>query len=232
MRLTLPSSLRDGEVLIVEARLSRSLDLIDVLREHLDHGERTRADRFLHAADRSRSILGRGLARVALGGVMGVAPARLEFSANEHGKPEVLGGPPFNVSHSGDVVLVALASAGRIGVDVELARDLRDLEALARGTFREEEVAAVVTTPPHLRKAAFYRVWTRKEALLKALGVGLTALHSIEVSSDAEGPPLRSIDMPGERLADWSLSTIETAPDHPAALAVDRPLRDIRLHSV
>src|SRR5690606_34889335 len=160
------STLRDGEILIVEARLSRSLDRISALREHLDPAERARAERFLHPADSSRLVLGRGIARAALGALTGIAPAALEFSENPHGKPELSGGPAFNVSHSGDVVLVAIGSTGRIGVDVEHARALRDMESLARGTFRPEEAAAVLGAPAGKRDAAFYRVWTRKEAIL------------------------------------------------------------------
>lgn len=227
VRLTLPATLRDGEILIVEARLSRSLDLLDGLREHLDSTERARADRFLHSADTSRMVLGRGIARAALGALMRVRPAAVEFAANAHGKPEARGGPAFNVSHSGDVVLVAIAAAGRVGVDVEHARELRDMESLARSTFRAEETAAVLGAPEGDRRSAFYRVWTRKEAILKALGVGLTALDSIEVSASAEGPPLRSIALPGEQVSDWTVLPVLTDPEHPAALAADRPVQHL-----
>ena len=229
VRLSLPSNLRDGEILIVEARLSRSLDLVPGLHEYLDADERARAARFLHVADSSRLVLGRGLTRAVMGEVMGIAPADVAFMANPHGKPEVPGGPPFNVSHSGDVVLVAIARTGRIGVDVEQSRGLRDMASLARGTFLPEEAAAVLDAAGEDRIAAFYRVWTRKEAILKALGVGLTALSSIRVSPHPHGPALRAIDLPGERPNAWTLLPVETAPRHPAALATDRPVRHVRI---
>lgn len=227
VRLPFPPEIPRGSILIVEARLSRSHGLLGRLRDHLDDAELARAERFVHVADHQRMVLGRGLAREAIARYTGVDPGQVVFTATGEGKPTVVHGPAFNVAHSGDLVLLAIASAGRIGVDVEHARPLRNMASLARSTFRPAEAAAVMATPEPERLDAFYRVWTRKEALLKGLGHGLTALDSIEVSAAAGGAPLAAIDLHGESAARWTLRTVELDPQHPAAVARDAPIDDV-----
>src|SRR5690606_12276124 len=100
-----------------------------------DDAELARADRFVHESDRARLILGRGLTRRAVSALTGMRPRDVRFTRSGEGKPVVHPGPAFNISHSGDVVLVALAAAGRLGVDVEQVRPLRDMHSLARTTF-------------------------------------------------------------------------------------------------
>ena len=232
VRLPLPPKLSRGSFLIVEARLSRSLGHLGRLRDHLDDAERARAERFVHAADSQRMILGRGLAREVVAYYTGAHPRQVEFTTTGEGKPAVLSGPAFNVAHSGDLVLLAVAARGRIGIDVEHARPLRDMISLARSTFRPSEAAAVLEAPEAERLDAFYRVWTRKEALLKGLGHGLTALDAIEVSADAHGNPLVAIDLEGESTARWTLRTVSLDSAHAAAVALDSPIDDLRILAI
>src|SRR5690606_13770164 len=88
-RMQLPSHLEDNEVLLLEARLSRSLDLVPALRETLDDAELARADRFVHEADRARLILGRGLTRRAVSALTGMRPRAVRFTRSGEGKPVV-----------------------------------------------------------------------------------------------------------------------------------------------
>jgi len=141
-------------------------------------GEITRAKRFVHAKDAARHLVGRALARRVLSASL--ARPLGDFPPGPWGKPGVTGVSPFgtpaidfSLSHSGDVVLAAFCRDAAVGVDVELSRPLPDVLDLA-SQLHPRESAAILAVPPSERVAAFYRSWTRKEAVLKALGRGLS----------------------------------------------------------
>jgi len=118
--------------------------------------------------------------RRILAGYMGCGPRDLRFEHGATGKPSLSGGdettsrPSFNLSHSGDVALCAASACGEVGVDVEEVRTLRDVERLAARHFSRDELTGWQTLGPEERLPGFYRTWTRKEALLKAAGLGLS----------------------------------------------------------
>ena len=128
---------------------------------------------------------------------LGAAP---ELAVGPHGKPGVVGGPEFNVTHSGMIALVAISDGGPIGVDVEEHRQLANPDAFAARFFSPGEAEAVRTDP-----AALFRWWCRKEAWLKAQGVGLRM-------------PLGELDVrvspPG-----WLMIDLDIAPGYSAAVA-------------
>lgn len=144
----------------------------------LDEGEHARSARFVHPAARRRYALLRGALRRVLCERLSCANADLTFGTEEHGKPyAIVGGSPaaiqFNVSDSGRHGLIALASLGRIGIDVEERSDDRDLDGLAETVFGRDEQAVMALAAGPMKVERFYRLWTVKEALLKALGMGL-----------------------------------------------------------
>jgi 4'-phosphopantetheinyl transferase len=125
---------------------------------------------------RERRPAARRAMRRVLARYMGGAPSTIELAAGGHGKPALCGPAPplhFNLSHSGEVALVAVAREREVGVDVELVDGERDLLRLAEVGLDAEEEAAVRSAPPGARAAAFYAAWVRKEAVAKCLGVGL-----------------------------------------------------------
>ena len=114
-----------------------------------------------------------------------------ELDVDERGRPW-LEGVSFSVSHSGSLGLIAIAEGDRrIGVDVEQVRHDTDVRALAARFFHPEEAEAIGD-----RRDAFFRCWTRKEAVVKALGLGLAhPLGSFVVDFDADGPrPVRGVE--------------------------------------
>lgn len=144
----------------------------------LDDAERQRAARFLYPGPRRRYILLRGALRALLCDRIGCASRDLAFEAAEHGKPyAIVSGRPaaaqFNVSDSGWHGLIAIAESGRVGVDVEERSPSRDLDGLIGTVFGEDEHAAILAAGARRKVELFYRLWTLKEALLKALGTGL-----------------------------------------------------------
>jgi len=192
--------------------------------------EHARAARFVHEADRRRHIIGRGLVRLFLASRLNCGPRALPIRLTELGKPYIENGPSFNISHSGNVVLAAIAANGRVGVDVEAVRPIRDLPALARTSFIAEEVEAVLRFPPDDRLRPFFRVWSRKEAILKALGLGLTALADISVSCDPDcANALVRLERPDESAQIWNILPIACGDDVEAAVAWDQSIRTTHL---
>lgn len=145
----------------------------------LDEQERRRADRFTHPGPRRRFTLCRAALRALLCESLGCSNEELSFKVSEHEKPyAVVRGLPatisFNVSHSGKHGLVALAAAGRVGVDVEECTPHRNLDLLVDAVFTPAEQAFIALKAGTGSHRAFFKLWTVKEALLKALGTGFS----------------------------------------------------------
>lgn len=173
--------------------------------------ERDRRDGLRNPEDRDRFTLGVALSRLLLAGHLGTPPDRLAIDRTcrrcrrQHGRPQlarpagaagVAGSVDFSVSHAGARVVVALAPAGAVGVDVEeLSRGERGVE-VARVALSAAERAVLDALAPAERGAAFVRYWTRKEAVVKATGDGITAgLRRVVVSGPGE--PARLVDWEG-----------------------------------
>jgi 4'-phosphopantetheinyl transferase len=164
----------------------------------LSPDELSRAARFVFETHRRRFAAARCLLRELLGELLETAPAELRFEYGAAGKP-ALAWPKtalrFNVSHSGDQAVFAFAHDVEIGVDIEEARDV-DHAAIAQRFFSPAEGEALRGLPAERRSRAFFEIWTRKEAFVKARGGGLTiALDSFDVSL---GEPARLLRVAGE----------------------------------
>ncbi len=194
-------------------------------RALLSADERERAGRFRFGRDRDRFVSGRAALRRLLGDRLGVAPADIEIAYGAAGKPYVAGASvQFNVSHSDDVALIAIADGVRaLGVDVEVPRPGFGGVDIARQFFAPGEVARLLAQPAEERDDAFLRCWTRKEALLKAHGGGLSLpLHDFEVSLEPSGPAAILEPGPALRGGSWQLYDVSAAvPGSHAAVAVD-----------
>lgn len=191
----------------------------------LDEDETRRAARFLRQADRDRFIASHAALRVVLGHVLDLPPNALEFEREETGRPRLTTpsntGLDFNLSHSGEIALIGLTREGRIGVDVEIRRPLPDALRIARGHFAPDEARALEALPASEREAAFFGLWTRKEAVVKALGAGLSQpLSRFSVTIPPELP--RMLRMAGGTRS-WSLASLCPGPDAFATAAITAP---------
>lgn len=208
----------------------------------LDADERARAARFVFTRDRLRHVAAHALLRRVLARHLGhpadasaeTLAARVRYVVAADGKPSLADaaadGLRFNLSHSGPWVLIAAAAGTDIGVDVEAHAPLPDLAALARTHFAEAENAALARLPGPERSAAFYRIWTRKEAWVKALGTGLAApLHRFEVSAEpGDAQALRRVDGDPAAPAAWTLCDLPGIAHAGAACAVRAPRLAVR----
>jgi 4'-phosphopantetheinyl transferase len=167
----------------------------------------------------TRAMLRMLLADAGLG-----PPECLTIVAAVHGKPE-LSDPSavrFNVAHSGDVALIAIAEMREVGVDVETVRPRPDLRAVARRFFTAAEAEAVASVESDARAAAFHRCWVRKEACIKATGLGLRlALDAFDVGVDATSHLARTVMLPvPDGPARCRLADVQVPSGYAAALAV------------
>lgn len=223
-----PTNLEPHTVHVLRASLDAPPLPIGDLAALVTDAERARAARFRQAADAHRHLIGRGVLRFALGRLGGVEPASLVFRESDRGKLTLDEGPSFNISHSGNEVLVGLALGGRLGVDVEAVRQHDDLFEVARLSFVASEVDALQRAPRDGQLRHFYRVWARKEAMLKALGVGIADLAALTVSGAAAiDNALTRIELPDERVSDWVVQSFSCSDDVEAAVAWDQPLREV-----
>lgn len=173
--------------------------------------ERARAERFHFARDRRRFIVRRARLRQWLGAWVGRAPESLVFAGNDHGKPLLVDGPPFSLSHSGEAMLLAIGD-GEIGCDLEWIDPALDWQPLAETLFAPAERAALAALPPEAGRSAFFACWARKEAFVKALGLGLSyPLDAFHVSVDGAAALLAG----GEG---WAMTAGPTIPGYATAL--------------
>lgn len=197
----------------------------------LSDAEWARAGRFVFRHDRRRFIAAHAALRETLSAHTGVPAALLEFVEGEFGKP-VLAEPAgvwFNLSHSQSVALIALSDETEVGIDVELLRPMPDAEALAHAYFTQAERCALAAMPPAERDRAFLSCWTRKEACLKAIGMGLR----IDTRSFDAGlaPDAREVEIAlADGVARIALCSFDAVPG--AVCAVARVLSQARAETL
>lgn len=143
----------------------------------LSEAEWDRARRFVFRRDRERFVAAHAALRQILSIRSGISAALLEFDQGEFGKPSLVGQADlrFNLSHSQSVALIAVHEEADVGVDVEVLRPMPDALALAATCFTPDEIRFLQALPSDARDHAFLVGWTRKEACLKSLGLGLSA---------------------------------------------------------
>lgn len=196
--------LAEGEIHLWAIPLDPPAGLRERLGRTLSSDEWERARRFRFDIHRNRYIAGRGTLRTLLGAYLDRDPAALRFTYGPRGKPELVEAPreswlEFNLSHSEDLGLLGVVRGRPIGVDVELQKEMSDLEQIASRFFSAEENAALAGVPGPLKKEAFFNCWTRKEAYLKAVGEGLAAPLDSFVVTLVPGEPPRMLSLEGDR---------------------------------
>lgn len=172
-------ALTPSEVHVWFVDLRLDSESLSELRRTLSADEEKRAQRFRSAVDKDRFIASHGILRTLLARYTLQQPERLSFSEGPNGKPALTPGSndkaiQFNLAHSGDHALIAIASGREVGADIERVIEQDDHEKVARRFFSRIELASFLEYPDTQRTEAFFRHWVRKEAYLKARGFGLT----------------------------------------------------------
>lgn len=169
-----------------------------------------RAFRSLPEAVRDQKALVRGCLRTVLAGYLGDDPKQVRFSTGLYGKPLLVGHDlQFNISHSGDWLVIAVANVSTVGVDVECVKPRASLDQVARRCFSETEYRHWRALPVDQQLRCFYRLWTIKEAFVKAVGRGLAlGLSACEVDCVEFDRLLGVPDDCGGAADDWAVKTL------------------------
>jgi 4'-phosphopantetheinyl transferase len=208
------------------ASLDSRPEALPAFESSLAPEEQARAARFHFPIHRERFIAGRGLLRSLLASYLGMKPGALKFAYGPNGKPALTGSAVqqslhFNLAHSEDLFLVAVTRSGMVGVDVERVRMIPDLEELVARFFSPNEHAKFRNLTAGQKPAAFFNLWTRKEAWLKATGDGITHLLSQVEVSFLPTEQARLVRLPATytKSSFWSLQELAPRPGFTAALA-------------
>ncbi|MCU0858794.1 MAG: 4'-phosphopantetheinyl transferase superfamily protein [Pontiellaceae bacterium] len=197
----------------------------DRLRTLLSNDELERAGKFIRPSDAQNFILCRGLLRRILADCLGADPSiPLRFTRNEQGKPFLEnGGLEFNVSHSRDRLLIAVTSGRAVGVDIEFRRGKVNMQAIAERWFSPDEQMFFqgLKNP----EDGFFEIWSKKEACVKALGIGIfKELSSFSVPLG--GPPFSPIlGTDGQ----WFFQPLNVDPAYTAAVVSEAPIVPVYL---
>jgi len=218
--MTPPIVIPPDELHIWRADLDTPPDDPEILRTCLTEAERARTDRLLSQTTKRRTTASRGALRRILSLYLGQEPSSIPLAFGPHGKPHLDAPSPlrFNVSHTGNLFICAVTSGREVGVDVERIRTGRDEMKIAERFFSTDEFRALEALPHKERTDAFYRLWARKEAVIKGDGRGFALPSDSFTVSGSEG----SIVV---RLADgesWRVADMEVFEGCCAAVAVEK----------
>jgi 4'-phosphopantetheinyl transferase len=224
----------DREIHVWSAALDREPSDLRRLEAKLSQDEKARSNRFHFERDKNHYIVARGLLRELLGGYLRRDPAELKFSYGAQGKPFLASANGstelcFNLSHSAGLAVYAIAPERNLGIDAELVRPDYAKEDIARRFFSAREVDELLSLPAEKRDEGFFHCWTRKEAYIKARGMGLAIpLDSFTVSLSPERPA----EFLGGVEPCWHLVSYYPAEGYAGALVYDGAACSIEYFSV
>jgi 4'-phosphopantetheinyl transferase len=218
--------LQRDQVHIWTIERDRTADLA-LLPRWLSPEERQRADRLKVAHHREAFVYNRAMLRRVLASYAGVGPQQVPLTITASGKPVWSAASPpltFNLTHHQDLAIVAVSAERAIGIDLESRDSRTDYTALARQALSAREMQQYEQLAGNERPAAILRAWTRKEAFLKAVGIGLgRPLAEIEVTFlRTEHPQILATGDPREPASAWLLECWSPRPGWFAALATPR----------
>ena len=220
----LPMHLGPDDVLIWYADLNRAPFSSEEYRKLLSIDEIERSHRFCFEHDRRSYIICRGILRTILGHYLGVRPEEISFFYNHFGKPMLESNIiHFNVSKSEGKAIFVISRNRFVGVDIEKTRAVGEIDCIARRFFSRTEYDFLLSKPESERQKTFYKFWTRKEALVKAIGEGLSIpLHTVDVSSFPD-EHVRFISVEGTSGKDcgWTIYDLRDHRGFASAVAIE-----------
>lgn len=193
---------------------------LDCLNQILSAEERERALGFRHSVNRRRFVVCRAVLRQVLSQYAQSEPGEINFIYNPHGKPSVPDSAiRFNVSHSDDWAMLAITAAVEVGIDIERINPQLDYDQLLENFFSPREVEQFRSLPVSEQADAFFRYWTRKEAYIKARGLGIGALLDSFAVSLAPGDAPALLGGVGP----WSIQDLRAPAGYAAAVVAEGP---------
>lgn len=220
--------LKNDEIHVWYVSLDQQVSRLQRMESILSVDERMRAERYHFKRDRNRFVISHGILRTIIGWYLNIEAGKLQFCYGKHGKPALAdtfgnGRICFNSSRSEGLALYAFARDRAIGVDIENIRDIYEMEQIAERIFSEKEKSFFHSLPESKKKEAFFNCWTRKEAVVKAIGDGFhLPFNRFDVSlSRAEPARLLAIQGDTAKASKWHLEDLKTFSGFVAACVVE-----------
>jgi len=227
-------TLAEKEVHIWRASLLADPATVQQHKQILNQEEVKRSERYHFEKDQRQYILARSILRRLLGQYLGMDPEAIKIGKLPKEKPYLPHHSlEFNISHAGNWVVFAF-SHQPIGIDIEVIDPTLDLEVMATQFFAPAEVQDFLSTPKADRPLAFFNAWTRKEALITAIGDGLAApLDEFEVSLlPGEPAQLKAMRLEGITIADWRLQAFDLVDGYCGAVVHHPSINTHRFHEI
>jgi len=225
-----PSHLRlsANEVHIWIASLAQAKTKINNFAPILSNKETNRSKCFYFDSDRERYIVAHGILKIILGRYLDLKTGKLQFCFGKNGKPAISTNCRnqdirFNLSYSESIALYALTLYHEIGIDVEMVRDIPEMEEIAKRCFSINEYSIYRSSPERKKKDVFYEYWTRKEAFCKATGDGLSLpLEKFDVFK-VKSDPVKLLRAEGDTngSSQWFIYDLNIGPGCKAAFAIE-----------
>jgi len=209
----------DKQIDVWRINVTDNILYLESFNSILNASEQTRAEKYLRDAGRNRFIISRGALRNILGKYLKQLPNTIEFKLGANQKPYVESSLHYNLSDSADWIVIAVAGS-EIGVDVEFVKPDFSFDSILQSHFNTKEIEYIKQADSPNR---FFKLWTRKEAILKATGVGLTEYLTSITALDG----MHTLD--GEKLytkRNWLLSTFMLAENYPVTIAANLSLKE------
>ncbi len=219
-----------GQIQVWRAQLHLMIPQLDTFIPHLSQEERDRGNRLVKTEHRCRFLISHAILRLILSRYLGQPPNDIQLQKGPHGKPYLEDQPlQFNMTHSNDIALYAITACADIGIDVEYVKRKHRMDALVKRFFSKREYQEYQSFPEGERHLAFYRAWTRKEAYLKATGLGLSyPLDHFDVSLAPEGTQcLLHVEDSAEMPQHWTLFSFEPCVDYLSSIAIKAPVEKL-----
>jgi 4'-phosphopantetheinyl transferase len=219
----------DGEIHVWWSMLDQHQHNVNRYYKMLSHEDQNRVDRFRFQLLRDREIVSRGILKELISKYIGTDLEEIEFTYNKYGKPLLcrkLGGSDlcFSVSHSEYLGMFAFAKGNSIGVDVEKLQELFiDLEDVIKLCLSDFEKSWFADVSPKMKNEVFYKVWTAKEAFIKAIGTGLSfPLRNINCKLNSDNDlSFHSISNYCRYIRKWEIVTFKPQSDFIASLVME-----------
>ena len=224
-----------GHIVVWMARISQAQDSLPDLQPCLDPRDRERVARFRFSEDRARFTLGRGLLRKCVGEYLHQQPETIVLAYTNRNRPVLAQDDSiqFSISHTHDLVAVALTADARIGIDLEHIHPTPDLPELAERILSAQDLKTFQSLPRDEALTAFFRVWTRKEAYLKARGEGITeGLQEISVSLGPEEISSVADTRDESAATTWRLLSLPVPEGYMGSIACDDAEKSLHFREV
>lgn len=214
------------------ASFSNNTNNLSYYLELLSADEIKKASKFKFEINQQQFIIARGILRLLSGKYLNIKPNAIDFKYGEYGKPEYgfHSDLKFNISHSGDLIVLGFVKDFDIGVDVEKVKNDFDVLEIASNFFSALEIETLKKVPKAQQVEYFYRCWTRKESFIKAKSLGLSFpldSFSVCIHSDKKSELLETKWDAAEK-HQWKLFTLSPKPDYLSAISIQGNIKTVK----